>query len=152
MTPVQSCLMQSISTLVENHLFCRCYGQIIIIQLRWLARQQVPLNYEPWDHDPSHGMPPIRWAKHEPYHISQWESQLFYKPASTWLTDASGTTGALFILGIAVIEIWSRVCCNRFCLLLRIMDNKSALDLLFSDGVILDKEIPLKPVGPHASV
>jgi len=32
------------------------------------------------------------------------------------------------------------------------MDEKSALDLLYLDGITVTKEIPLKPVGPSVSV
>jgi len=58
------------------------------------ALSLVPLNDELWAHEPVHGIPPIQWAKDEPYPVSQWESQLFHEPQLNVITWLTGTSGA----------------------------------------------------------
>jgi len=84
----------------------------------------VPLNDEPWAHEPAHRMPPIRWANDEPRRVSQWEKHLFHEPAGYAarghvLTCALAhcSVGCLFTLFgcLWLAGSLQRICVKYFC-------------------------------------
>ena len=102
--------------------------------------KQWAMSHEPMSHEPAHWMPPIHWENDEPCRVSQWERQLFDAPSVTWIP------GSWLIADLLLHMLVD-------CLLWFVQHGqKVSIRFIYLDGIIVTKEIHLKPVGPSVSV